>query len=335
MSSSRLDSRLSIIFCSLIILSVSSTSSSLFSHRSPSSSTTPSLFHSSPASSSALCLLFRNKTKPPISCSHSSSSPFSPSFLPTSSSSNLLYTFLSSSTPPISSKTNREPASVGCMFPAAPSKSSSSIIPSHQQHAMPHTSVNLSSSSSPPSQQQFLVGHGYDIHRLTPFIPSASPSATSSSSPSRLIIAGVPIDCQVGVVAHSDGDVVLHSICDAIFGALGLPDLGEHFPDTDQKWRGQSSDLFVLEARREMEERGWEVGNCDVTLILEKPKMKKYREQMRTRLRELLRTQHVNLKARTHEKVDSVGRQEALECHVVVLLQRRRSQEEVGREQGR
>eukprot|EP01066_Platyproteum_vivax_P011088 Platyproteum_vivax@DN5022_c0_g1_i1.p1 len=154
----------------------------------------------------------------------------------------------------------------------------------------------------------FRVGHGYDIHRL---VADGRP----------LIIAGVPVPFNKGVDSHSDGDVVLHSVADAVFGALGLPDIGEHFPDTDARWAGASSELFVLEAVKEMEMLGYVVANVDVTIIMEKPKLKPFKDAMRLSLASMLKTPHVNIKARTHEKVDSVGLGNAVECHVVLLLQ--------------
>eukprot|EP00921_Rhytidocystis_pertsovi_P008708 GHVQ01014184.1.p1 GENE.GHVQ01014184.1~~GHVQ01014184.1.p1 ORF type:complete len:333 (+),score=42.12 GHVQ01014184.1:513-1511(+) len=175
-------------------------------------------------------------------------------------------------------------------------------------------SHTASSSSDAPVAPlpAFLIGHGYDIHRL------------SKEESRPLIISGVEVPCQLGPVAHSDGDVVYHSVCDAVFGSLGLPDIGQQFPDTDPKWKGQASNKFVEEARKQMAERGYQVGNLDVTLILERPKVKNLKDQMKGNLVELLKTHsnRVNLKARTHEQVDAVGEQRAMECHVVVLLER-------------
>eukprot|EP00922_Rhytidocystis_sp_ex-Travisia-forbesii_P066664 GHVS01098981.1.p1 GENE.GHVS01098981.1~~GHVS01098981.1.p1 ORF type:complete len:369 (+),score=69.54 GHVS01098981.1:101-1207(+) len=279
----------------------------------------PLLLHSSPPSSTPLSSF-------PSSSSFSAGSrllsaflvPLSPSSRPSTQQPNSIPHWAFPSFPSSSSSGAKQKACfVGSLFTTGSSFSSIR----HQQQPSNNTSLAVSRSVS--SSPQFLIGHGYDIHRMSPLHPSSSSCSSSTSPrPSPLIIAGVPIECDVGVIAHSDGDVVLHSVCDAIFGALGLPDIGEHFPDTDERWMGQSSDLFVKEAKAKMEQQGWTVANCDITLILEKPKMKNYRERMRERLRELLGTQLVNLKARTHEKVDAVGRQEAVECHAVVLLER-------------
>uniref|UniRef100_A0A0G4H9P7 2-C-methyl-D-erythritol 2,4-cyclodiphosphate synthase n=1 Tax=Chromera velia CCMP2878 TaxID=1169474 RepID=A0A0G4H9P7_9ALVE len=158
---------------------------------------------------------------------------------------------------------------------------------------------------------QFRVGHGYDIHRLAPGL--------------TLTIGGIDIPYEKGTEAHSDGDVVFHSLCDAIFGALSLPDIGQQFPDTDPRWKGAASCVFMEEAFRQMDERGYRIGNADVTLILERPKVKDFKPKMVDRICELLRAPHsrVNVKARTHEKVDSVGESRALECHVVVVLEKK------------
>jgi len=155
------------------------------------------------------------------------------------------------------------------------------------------------------------VGHGYDIHRLKEGTP--------------LVISGVKIPSELGAHAHSDGDAVYHSIVDAILGALSTgKDIGVLFPDNDPQWKGADSSVFMKEAVRVMKERGYSIGNVDVTLILEKPKVKDLKSAMVKNIVELLETSddRVNVKARTHEKVDSVGECRAYECHVVVILER-------------
>ena len=116
--------------------------------------------------------------------------------------------------------------------------------------------------------------------------------------------------------------MIYHAVTDAILGALGKEDIGQLFPDTDAKWEGQDSKLFVEEAVRIMLKEGYGIVNMDVTLILEQPKMSGYKQKMKQNLAGVLRCSldEVNLKAKTHEKVDAVGRGEAVECHVVVLL---------------
>mmetsp|Transcript_29976 Transcript_29976/g.44206 ORF Transcript_29976/g.44206 Transcript_29976/m.44206 type:complete len:209 (+) Transcript_29976:69-695(+) len=152
------------------------------------------------------------------------------------------------------------------------------------------------------------IGHGYDIHRLGPG--------------KKLVIGGVEIDYELGAEAHSDGDVIYHSVVDAILGALTLPDIGQIFPDNDPKWSGADSSIFMEEAYKRMTEMGYTIGNVDVTLILQKPKVAGIKPAMKENIVRLLRTTpgQVNVKARTHEKVDSVGEGRAMECHVVVLL---------------
>ncbi|KAJ1444631.1 YgbB family-domain-containing protein [Pelagophyceae sp. CCMP2097] len=168
------------------------------------------------------------------------------------------------------------------------------------------------------------LGHGYDIHRMAPRAEAGQP----------LVICGVRFDgseghapdFELGCVAHSDGDVVYHSVVDAILGALGLPDIGQLFPDNDPRLRGADSSIFMDEAYRRMAERDYRVGNCDVTLICQKPRVNvgDVKATMRDNLSRLLKTpiDRVNLKARTHEQVDSVGECRALECHVVITLER-------------
>ncbi|CAB1100719.1 unnamed protein product [Ectocarpus sp. CCAP 1310/34] len=155
-----------------------------------------------------------------------------------------------------------------------------------------------------------LIGHGFDIHRLV--------------EGKELVIGGVNIPYELGADAHSDGDVIYHSVVDAILGALGLPDIGQLFPDNDPDWSGADSSIFMEEAYRRMDERGFRVGNVDVTLILQKPKVMDIKPLMRDNIVRLLRTSlgRVNVKARTHEKVDSVGEGRAMACHVVVLLEK-------------
>ncbi|PQQ16651.1 2-C-methyl-D-erythritol 2 4-cyclodiphosphate synthase chloroplastic [Prunus yedoensis var. nudiflora] len=157
----------------------------------------------------------------------------------------------------------------------------------------------------------FRVGHGFDLHRLEPGYP--------------LIIGGINIPHDKGCEAHSDGDVLLHCVVDAILGALGLPDIGQIFPDSDPKWRGADSSVFIREAVRLMHEAGYEIGNLDATLILQRPKLSPHKETMRANLAKLLGADPsvVNLKAKTHEKVDSLGENRSIAAHTVVLLMRK------------
>jgi 2-C-methyl-D-erythritol 2,4-cyclodiphosphate synthase len=152
----------------------------------------------------------------------------------------------------------------------------------------------------------FRIGHGTDIHRV--------------QAGGRLMIGGVCVSTEMSAVAHSDGDVVLHALVDAIFGAIGLGDIGERFPNTDPLWAGADSVVFVQEAMRELHARKGRVVNVDVTISAERPKLKPFKPAMRSRLAELTRTQAVNVKAGTNEGCDAVGRGEAVAATVVVLV---------------
>nr|WIW78222.1 MCS1 [Panax vietnamensis] len=157
----------------------------------------------------------------------------------------------------------------------------------------------------------FRVGHGFDLHRLEPGYP--------------LIIGGINVPFEKGCEAHSDGDVLLHCVVDAILGALGLPDIGQIFPDSDPKWKGAASSVFIKEAVKLMHEAGYELGNLDATLILQRPKLSPHKETIRANLSLLLSADPsvVNLKAKTHEKVDSLGENRSIAAHTVVLLMRK------------
>jgi len=131
-------------------------------------------------------------------------------------------------------------------------------------------------------------------------------------------------ETQLGVVAHSDGDVIYHSIVDGIFGALTLPDIGQVFQDSDPRWKGCDSSKFMEHAYEVMTGYGYQIGNIDVTLILERPKVASFKPGMKDNIVKLLKTTpgRVNIKARTHERVDSVGELRSLSCHVVLTLER-------------
>ncbi|KXZ55867.1 hypothetical protein GPECTOR_2g1418 [Gonium pectorale] len=124
---------------------------------------------------------------------------------------------------------------------------------------------------------------------------------------------------------RAQGDVLLHTVTDAILGALSLPDIGQLFPDTDPKWKGARSDIFLKEAVRLMEEKGYVLGNIDCTIIAQKPKLSPHKENIRANLSSLLKAEPsvVNIKAKTHEKVDSIGEERSIACHAVVMLIRK------------
>jgi 2-C-methyl-D-erythritol 2,4-cyclodiphosphate synthase len=155
------------------------------------------------------------------------------------------------------------------------------------------------------------IGHGFDIHRLV--------------EGRRLLLGGVEVPFERGLLGHSDGDAVLHAVCDAILGAVGGGDIGTHFPDSDPRWRGAASEIFLAEAMRLAAAAGLEVGNVDVTIVAERPRLAAYVPAMRANLARLLSTaeDRVNLKAKTMEGLDAVGRGEAISATAVVLLQGR------------
>ena len=161
-------------------------------------------------------------------------------------------------------------------------------------------------SDSPSAIQR--IGHGFDLHRLEPGLP--------------LIVGGVELEHDRGCAAHSDGDVVYHAVTDAVLGALGQDDIGQLFPDNDPKWKGADSSIFVREAVSRMKDAGYVLGNLDVTVILQRPKLSPNKAHMKQNLADLLGVDlsQVNLKGKTHEKVDSLGENRAIACHVVVLL---------------
>jgi len=161
------------------------------------------------------------------------------------------------------------------------------------------------------SAPTFRIGHGYDLHRLEP---------TPPTGPGRpLILGGIRLEHDRGPISHSDGDAALHAITDAILGALGEPDIGELFPDSDPAWKDAASDQFLIEAANRMRSAGYNISNLDVTIILERPKLSPIKAAMRAKIAELLA---VNIKGKTHEQVDAVGEGRAVEAHAVVLLAR-------------
>src|SRR5262249_50657901 len=133
---------------------------------------------------------------------------------------------------------------------------------------------------------------------------------------------GLRLDHDRGCAAHSDGDVVYHALTDAILGALGQQDIGQLFPDTDPNWKAADSKIFVEEAVRRMKAAGYAIGNVDITVILERPKLGPHKLKMRENMAALLGVDidRINLKGKTHEKVDSLGQNLSIACHAVALL---------------
>lgn len=141
------------------------------------------------------------------------------------------------------------------------------------------------------------------------------------------MLGGVEIPASVGEQAHSDGDVLLHALCDALYGAVGRGDIGEHFPDTDATWKDRPSDVFLAHALRTVQEAGYRLVNVDATVFLEKIKLSAHKQRIAESIRSLVRAfwalshDAVNIKAKTKERCDSVGRGDAVEAMVTVLLE--------------
>jgi 2-C-methyl-D-erythritol 2,4-cyclodiphosphate synthase len=152
------------------------------------------------------------------------------------------------------------------------------------------------------------VGSGYDIHAFGPG--------------DHVMLGGVRVPHTHGVVAHSDGDVLLHALVDAMLGAAGLGDIGQHFPDTDPQWKGVESRRFVVAAVQLLAQRDWHVVNADLTLIAQGPKIAALREQMRASIAAMLSVavEQVNVKATTPERLGALGRAEGLAAMATVLL---------------
>jgi 2-C-methyl-D-erythritol 2,4-cyclodiphosphate synthase len=155
---------------------------------------------------------------------------------------------------------------------------------------------------------QLRIGEGWDTHALVPG--------------RRLVLGGVEIPCQRGLLGHSDADVLLHAITDALIGAAGLGDIGRHFPDTDERFRGADSVELLREAVRRVREAGWNLVNVDSTVVAQAPKLAPHIEPMRSRIAEALgvAAAQVNVKAKTAERLGPVGMGQSIEARAVVLL---------------
>ena len=152
------------------------------------------------------------------------------------------------------------------------------------------------------------IGHGYDVHRLVP--------------ERKLIIGGVEIPHELGLLGHSDADVLLHAICDAVLGAIGEGDIGRHFPDSDPAYKGIDSRKLLGQVIDLASQRGFVVSNIDATVIAERPKLAPYIEKMITLIAEdcKIETGRVNVKATTTEGLGFAGRKEGISAHAVVLM---------------
>ena len=155
------------------------------------------------------------------------------------------------------------------------------------------------------------IGHGYDVHKLV--------------EGRDLILGGVKIDYELGLLGHSDADVLLHAVSDALLGAAGLGDIGRHFPDTDPKYKGADSGRLLAEVGEKIAAAGYRVGNIDVTMIAQKPKLKDHIPQMQKNIAAFLGIEknRVNVKATTEEKLGFTGEGLGMSCHAVCLLEER------------
>ena len=155
---------------------------------------------------------------------------------------------------------------------------------------------------------EFRIGNGYDVHALAPGLD--------------LWLGGVKVESPIGCIAHSDGDVAIHALCDAILGALALGDIGKHFPDTLDEFKGIDSKILLERVMALIRQEGWEVGNVDITIALQRPKLAPHIRSMRDTLAAVMGigADRVSVKATTTEKLGFVGRSEGCEVYAVALL---------------
>ncbi len=154
------------------------------------------------------------------------------------------------------------------------------------------------------------VGFGFDVHQL--------------QVGRKLILGGVEIAHEKGALGHSDADVIIHALCDALLGAAGLKDIGFYFPDTDASFKNIDSKILLEKVIQLIEERNYSVGNVDISLVLEKPKIKPYIDEMKVQLAPILKIdlEDISIKATTNEKLGYVGREEGVAAYAVVLIQK-------------
>jgi len=152
------------------------------------------------------------------------------------------------------------------------------------------------------------IGHGYDVHKL--------------EDGKKFVIGGIEIDHYKGAVGHSDADVVIHVICDALLGALSLGDIGKHFPDTDNKYKGIDSKILLQKVMNLVSEKKYQISNVDVTILLQKPKLRNYIDSMRDSLSKIMEISisQISVKATTTEGLGFVGREEGVAAHCVCLI---------------
>lgn len=153
---------------------------------------------------------------------------------------------------------------------------------------------------------KYRVGTGYDIHKLI--------------EGRKLILGGIEIPYEKGLLGHSDADVLIHAIIDAMLGALKLDDIGALFPDTDKKYKDISSVILLEKVYKLIREKGYKIGNIDSNIIAQAPKLRPYIEQIRNNLSKILETEDISVKAKTNEYFDAVGEMKAIEANAIILL---------------
>ena len=157
----------------------------------------------------------------------------------------------------------------------------------------------------------FRIGQGYDVHALAEGLP--------------MWLGGVRIESPVGFVAHSDGDVAIHALCDALLGALAKGDIGHHFPDTSDEWKGIDSKILLAKVMDIIRAEGWDIVNADITIALQAPKIGSYVGTMRSTLASVMATdvENVSIKATTTEHLGFVGRKEGCEVWAIVMISKK------------
>jgi 2-C-methyl-D-erythritol 2,4-cyclodiphosphate synthase len=155
------------------------------------------------------------------------------------------------------------------------------------------------------------IGHGYDIHRFE-----------ENSTKASIMLGGVRIPYERGLIAHSDGDVLIHAVCDALLGACGLGDIGQHFPDTDPAYKESDSRMLLRQVVQKIHAKDFQVGNVDITVIAEAPKLSPYMIEIKENIASDLQVfiEQVNVKATTNEKLDAIGNKLGIAVHAVALL---------------
>ncbi|OGS35025.1 MAG: 2-C-methyl-D-erythritol 2,4-cyclodiphosphate synthase [Elusimicrobia bacterium RIFOXYC2_FULL_34_12] len=153
------------------------------------------------------------------------------------------------------------------------------------------------------------IGFGYDIHKLVKSKP--------------LYLGGVRIPSNKGLLAHSDGDVLLHSICDSLLGAVGMGDIGMHFPNSDRKYKNISSLILLEKTYNLLKKQGYKIENIDSMIVAQEPKISPYIDKMKTNISKILKSQNISIKATTNEGVGDIGKGKAICAYTVCLIQRK------------